>query len=244
MNEFEELPIGIDLGTTFSCIGVYRNASVEIIPNEIGDRTTPSIVSFIDDEIFVGEETQYKTLKDPKNTVYAVKRIIGRDFDDEEVQKDIKNLFSYKVINVKGKPMIEINHSNGKKETFSPQEISAKVLDKLKRSAELFLGKKIKKVVITVPAYFNQKQKEATIEAGKIAGLEVIKIINEPTAASLAYGFGKCLKNNNNDLMGRNLLEENQSNDSNDNEMEEGNENVINEEETKKMLVFDLGGVP
>ena len=215
MDEYGDLPIGIDLGTTFSCIGVYRNAAVEIIPNEIGDRITPSVVCFLDDEILVGKQTKYKTLKNPKNIVYAVKRIIGRNFDDEEVQKDIKELFTYKVINVKGMPKIEINYSNGKKdEIYSPQEISAKVLAKLKQSAEVYLdNRKITKVVITVPAYFTQTQKEATIQAGKIAGLEVIKIINEPTAAALAYGFGKCQKNNNNniDLFGRNIiLDENQ----------------------------------
>ena len=244
MEEYADLPIGIDLGTTFSCIGVYRNAAVEIIPNEIGDRITPSVVCFLDEdeEILVGEQTKYKTLKNPKNIVYAVKRIIGRDFDDEEVQKDIKELFTYKVINVKGMPKIEINYSNGKKdEIYSPQEISAKVLEKLKQSAEVYLGnRKITKVVITVPAYFSQTQKEATIEAGKIAGLEVIKIINEPIAAALAYGFGKCQKNNNNniDLFGRNIiLDENQQYNNNKIEEEdEENKNIINKNKTKKFL--------
>lgn len=246
MNAYEDLPIGIDLGTTFSCIGVYKNAAVEIIPNEIGDRITPSVVCFLDDEILVGEQTKYKTFKNPKNIIYAVKRIIGRDFDQEEVQKDIKELFTYKVINEKGMPKIEINYSNGKKDIFSPQEISAKVLAKLKQSAEVYLDRKINKVVITVPAYFSQTQKEATIEAGKIAGLEVIKIINEPTAAALAYGFGKCQKNNNNniDLFGRKIiLDENQQYNSNKIEEEdEENKNIINENETKKIFVFDLGG--
>ena len=251
MDKYEDLPIGIDLGTTFSCIGVYRNAAVEIIPNEIGDRVTPSVVSFLDDEILVGEQTKYKILKNPKNMVYAVKRIIGRDFNDKEVQEDIKNLFSYKVINDKGMPKIEINYSDGRIELFSPQEISAKVLAKLKQSAEVFLGREIRKVVITVPAYFNQNQKEATIEAGKIAGLEVIKIINEPTAAALAYGFGKCKKDskkkNNIDLLGRSIiLDENQQYNNSEideeNEEDEDNKNKINENDTKKVLVFDLGG--
>ena len=193
MEKYEDLPIGIDLGTTFSCIGVYRNAAVEIIPNEKGDRTTPSIVSFLDDNIYVGEQTEYRRIKDPKNKVYAVKRIIGRDYDDQEVQEDIKN-FSYTVKrdNI-GRPIIEVN-SNGIKR-YSPEQISAKILAKLKQSAESFLGQNIKKVVITVPAYFTERQKQATKNAGEIAGLDVIKIINEPTAASLAYGFGK---NNNN----------------------------------------------
>ena len=186
MEKYDDLPIGIDLGTTFSCIGVYRNAAVEIIPNENNDRTTPSIVSFLDDDIYVGEQTEYKRLKDPKNKIYAVKRIIGRDYEHREVQEDINN-FSYKVINDNGRPQIEVN-SNGIKK-YSPEEISAKVLAKLKKSAEAFLQKDIKKVVITVPAYFTERQKQATKNAGEIAGLDVIKIINEPTAAALAYGL-------------------------------------------------------
>ena len=190
MEKFKYLPIGIDLGTTFSSIGVYRNASVEIIPNEKGDRITPSIVSFLDDNIYVGEQTEYKQLKNPKNKIYAIKRIIGRDFNDKEVQKDIKN-FSYKVENNNNRPQIVVD-SNGIKK-YSPEEISAKILGKLKRSAEVFLQQPIKKVVITVPAYFTERQKQATKNAGEIAGLDVIKIINEPTAASLAYGFGRCL---------------------------------------------------
>jgi len=175
MEKFEDLPIGIDLGTTFSCIGVYRNAAVEIIPNEKGDRTTPSIVSFLDDQIYVGEQTEYKRLKEPRNKVYAVKRIIGRNFEDKEVQEDI-NKFTYIVKNNNGNPQIEIN-SNGIKH-YSPEEISAKVLAKLKQSAESFLQRTIKKVVITVPAYFTERQKKATKNAGEIAGLDVIKIIN------------------------------------------------------------------
>ena len=123
MEKFKDLPIGIDLGTTFSCIGVYRNSTVEIIPNEKGDRTTPSIVSFIDDETYSGEQSEYKRLKDPKNKIYAVKRIIGRNFDDKEVQNDI-NKFSYIVENDNGRPKIVVN-SNGIKK-FSPEEISRK----------------------------------------------------------------------------------------------------------------------
>ena len=175
MEKYEDLPIGIDLGTTFSCIGVYRNAAVEIIPNEKGDRTTPSVVSFLDGDIYVGEQTEYKRLKDPKNKIYAVKRIIGRNFDDEEVQEDIR-AFSYKIVcDHLGRPVIEVN-SNGIKR-YSPEQIVAKILAKLKQSAESFLGQNIKKVVITVPAYFTERQKQATKNAGEIAGLEVIKII-------------------------------------------------------------------
>ena len=237
MEKYEDLPIGIDLGTTFSCIGVYRNASVEIIPNEKGDRTTPSIVSFLDNEIYVGEQTEYKRIKDPKNKVYAVKRIIGRNFDDAEVQEDIKN-FSYKVISDNnGRPLIEVN-SNGTKK-YSPEQISAKILNKLKESAESFLGQKIKKVVITVPAYFTERQKQATKNAGEIAGLEVIKIINEPTAASLAYGFGKYNNNFGKILNQNNFFDEMPplSNRSAPTPIMEADK-----KDCQNILVFDLGG--
>ena len=225
MNKFEDLPIGIDLGTTNSCVGVYRNGVVEIIPNEIGDRTTPSVVLFSDDEVFVGEETQYILLPDPKKKVYAIKRIIGRKFKDKEVQEDISH-FSYKIQNYNGRPQIVIK-SNRSIELFSPEEICSKILSKLKQSAENYLQKTIKKVVITVPAYFTESQKKATINAGEIAGLEVIKIINEPTAAALAYGFGKCHNNN--------KIENNFKSLFNDNKKE-------NYDKNKKVLVFDLGG--
>ena len=220
MNQFEDLPIGIDLGTTFSCIGVYRNGSVEIIPNEIGERITPSVIIFEDDEEYVGEQIQYVPFPNPKNKVYAVKRIIGRKFKDKEVQDDI-NRFSYKVENNKGRPQIVIN-KNKNEERYSPEEISAKVLAKLKESAEIYLQNSIRKVVITVPAYFTESQKRATINAGEIAGLNVIKIINEPTAASLAYGFGNCPNSEN---KYKNLFN-----------------NKILDEEIKKIIVFDLGG--
>ena len=137
----EEYAIGLDLGTTFSCIAVYRNSAVEIIPNEKGDRTTPSIVSFLDDEIYPGELSEYKTLKDPKNKIYAVKRIIGRNYDDKEVQEGINN-FSYNIENDNGCPKIVVD-SNGIKK-YSPEEIAAKILSKLKKSAEDFLQQKIK----------------------------------------------------------------------------------------------------
>ena len=138
MEKFKDLPIGIDLGTTFSCIGVYRNKTVEIIPNEKGDRVTPSVVSFLDDDIFVGEQTEYQRLKDPRNKIYAVKRIIGRNFNDKEVQEDI-NKFTYNIIDDNNRPQIVVD-SNGIKK-YSPEQISAKVLSKLKKSAEEFLNK-------------------------------------------------------------------------------------------------------
>jgi len=235
MECYEDFPIGIDLGTTYSCIGVYRNAAVEIIPNEKGDRTTPSIVSFLDDDIYVGEQTEYKRLKDPKNKIYAVKRIIGRDFDHKEVQEDINN-FSYKVINNNGRPQIEVN-SNGIKR-YSPEEISAKVLAKLKKSAESFLQREIKKVVITVPAYFTERQKQATKNAGEIAGLDVIKIINEPTAAALAYGFGKCQNNNGGNLLGKKIALD----DIGRSTFRSNFTDNIQKKEIQNILVFDLGG--
>ena len=250
MEKYEDLPIGIDLGTSFSCIAVDRNSSVEIIPNEIGNRTTPSIVSFLDNEIFVGEQTEYLRLKEPKNKIYAVKRIIGRDFNDEEVQEDIKN-FSYIVKNNNGRPKIEVN-SNGIKQ-YSPEEISSKILEKLKQSAEIFLGKTISKVVITVPAYFTERQKQATKNAGEIAGLNVIKIINEPTAASLAYGFGKPQDNDLNknfnfddfvDIKEKVDKVDNFNKDNNDkNRMMDCRTNCSREiNEIQKIIIFDLGG--
>ena len=236
MEKYEDLPIGIDLGTTFSCIGVYRNAAVEIIPNEKGDRTTPSVVSFLDGDIYVGEQTEYKRLKDPKNKIYAVKRIIGRNFDDEEVQEDIR-AFSYKIVSdYLGRPVIEVN-SNGIKR-YSPEQIAAKILAKLKQSAESFLGQNIKKVVITVPAYFTERQKQATKNAGEIAGLEVIKIIHEPTAASLAYGFGKYNNNFGKLLNKKNIFDEisPMTNRSAPTPIMEKKKDCQN------ILVFDLGG--
>lgn len=139
MEKFKDLPIGIDLGTTFSCIGVYRNKTVEIIPNEKGDRITPSVVSFLDDDIFVGEQTEYKRVKDPKNKIYAVKRIIGRNFNDKEVQQDIKK-FTYTVQNDNNRPQIIVD-SNGIRR-YSPEEISAKILSKLKKVLKNFWDKK------------------------------------------------------------------------------------------------------
>ena len=237
MEKYEDLPIGIDLGTTYSCIGVYRNSAVEIIPNEREERTTPSVVSFEDANIYVGEQTEYKRIKNPKNIIYAVKRIIGRDFDDKEVQEDINN-FSYKVIrDLNGRPQIEVN-SDGIK-LFSPEEISAKILAKLKKSAESFLGQTINKVVITVPAYFTERQKQATKNAGEIAGLDVIKIINEPTAASLAYGFGKC-KNKNLKLLDKNIFISDIVPMSNRSAPTPLSDNK--KKECQNILVFDLGG--
>ena len=241
MEKFTDLTIGIDLGTTFSCIGVYRNSTVEIIPNEIGDRITPSVVLFLDDYIYSGEQTLNNDIKNPKNKIYAIKRIIGRNFDDIEVQNDIKKSL-YKIENDNGRPKIVVNHSKEIKK-YSPEEISAKILSKLKKSAEEFLQKSIKKVVITVPAYFTERQKQATKNAGEIAGLEVIKIINEPTAAALAYGFGRC-PNFEKDILGNKISFHTSNNITYRSKITAGNDEseINNKKETENILVFDLGG--
>jgi len=188
--------IGIDLGTTYSCVGVYKNGNVEILNNEQGNRTTPSYVAFLDNEILVGEAAKNQANMNPKNTVYDVKRLIGRRYDDENIQQNIKH-FSYDVINENNnnKPMIKIV-TNTKTATYSPEQISAFILQNMKKIAEDFLGYEVKDAVITVPAYFNDAQRNATKDAGVIAGLNVLRIINEPTAASIAYGLQKKSKQN------------------------------------------------
>jgi heat shock protein 5 len=181
--------VGIDLGTTYSCVGIFKNGRVEIIPNELGNRITPSIVAFTDEERLVGEAAKNQGSLNPTRTVYAVKRLIGRKFHDKEVQHDMK-LLPYKIINKDGKPYIEIET---KKETksYSPEEISAMILQKMKSIAENHLGVPVKHAVITVPAYFNDSQRQSTKDAGTISGLNVLRIINEPTAAAIAYGLDK-----------------------------------------------------
>ena len=182
--------IGIDLGTTYSCVAVYKNNSVEIIPNELSQRTTPSVVSFTEHERLIGFQAKSQITKNYKNTIYDAKRLIGRNFNDENVQKDIK-LYPFKVEkDNKNKPIIEVEFQN-KKQTFYPEQISSILLERLKKDAEIFLGEEVKDAVITVPAYFNNSQRQATIDAGRIAGLNVIKILNEPTAAAIAYGMNQ-----------------------------------------------------
>jgi heat shock protein 5 len=181
--------IGIDLGTTYSCVGIFKNGRVEIIPNELGNRITPSQVAFTDDEKLVGESAKNQASQNPIRTVYVVKRLVGRNFADKEVQRDIKYL-AYKIIDKSGKPYISIETTAGKK-ILSPEEISAMILVKMKEVAEQYLGKTVKHAVVTVPAYFNDAQRQATKDAGAIAGLDVLRIINEPTAAAIAYGMDK-----------------------------------------------------
>ena len=187
--EIEGPVIGIDLGTTYSCVGIFKNGRVEIIPNEFGNRITPSTVAFTDDEKLVGEAAKNQASLNPLRTVYVIKRLIGRNFADKEVQRDLKYL-SYKIVDKAGKPYVSIETTAGKK-TLSPEEVSAMILVKMKEVAEAYLGKEVKYAVVTVPAYFNDAQRQATKDAGVIAGLDVLRIINEPTAAAIAYGMDK-----------------------------------------------------
>ena len=182
--------IGIDLGTTYSCVGVYINDRVEIIANDQGNRTTPSYVSFNEKERLIGDAAKNQVAMNVQNTIFDAKRLIGRKFADSAVQSDIKH-FPYTVISGENdKPMIQVNYK-GEEKQFSSEEISSMVLTKMKTIAESYLGTEVTQAVITVPAYFNDSQRQATKDAGTIAGLEVLRIINEPTAASLAYGLDK-----------------------------------------------------
>jgi heat shock protein 5 len=182
--------IGIDLGTTYSCVGIYKNGRVEIIPNEFGNRITPSYGAFTDEERLVGEAAKNQGSMNPKRTIYVVKRLIGRKFDDKEVQRDVKWV-PYDVVSKGGKPYVSVEMPGVGVKTLSPEEVSAMILTKMKEIAENYLGQDIKYAVITVPAYFNDAQRQATKDAGAISGLEVLRIINEPSAAAIAYGLDK-----------------------------------------------------
>nr|ALJ33147.1 heat shock protein 70-2 [Gracilariopsis lemaneiformis] len=181
--------IGIDLGTTYSCVGVMQNGQVEIIANDQGNRITPSYVAFTAEERLIGDAAKNQAAMNPVNTVFDVKRLIGRKYNDATVQRD-KKLLPFKIVSQGDKPMISID-VKGEEKTFSPEQISAMVLGKMKKTAEEYLGKEVKNAVVTVPAYFNDAQRQATKDAGTIAGLNVMRIINEPTAAAIAYGLNK-----------------------------------------------------
>ncbi|KAK0543296.1 Hsp70 chaperone [Tilletia horrida] len=181
--------VGIDLGTTYSCVAVWQNDRVEVIANDQGNRTTPSYVAFTDTERLIGDAAKNQTAMNPHNTVFDAKRLIGRKFADNEVQSDMKH-WPFKVIDQGSKPIIQVE-SKGETKTFTPEEISAMVLTKMRETAEAYLGGTVKDAVVTVPAYFNDSQRQATKDAGTIAGLNVMRIINEPTAAAIAYGLDK-----------------------------------------------------
>jgi heat shock protein 5 len=181
--------IGIDLGTTYSCVGVMKNGKVEIMVNDQGNRITPSWVAFTDDERLVGDAAKNQYASNPHRTVFDIKRLIGRKFNEKEVQADIKH-FPFSVVNKNGQPRVKVEVHNEDK-TFTPEEISAMVLGKMKEVAESYLGHEVKNAVVTVPAYFNDAQRAATKDAGTIAGLNVLRVVNEPTAAALAYGLDK-----------------------------------------------------
>jgi L1 cell adhesion molecule like protein len=181
--------VGIDLGTTYSCVGVFQHGKVEIIANDQGNRTTPSYVAFTDTERLIGDAAKNQVAMNPNNTVFDAKRLIGRDFTDNTVQRDMKH-WPFEVIESGKKPKIQVEFKCEQK-TFTPEEISSMVLTKMKETAEQYLGKTVKDAVVTVPAYFNDSQRQATKDAGIISGLNVLRIINEPTAAAIAYGLDK-----------------------------------------------------
>ena len=191
--------VGIDLGTTYSCVGIFREDRCEIIANDQGNRTTPSFVAFTDTERLLGDAAKNQVAMNPVNTVFDAKRLIGRKFADAEVQADMKH-FPFKIIDRAGKPVIEVEFK-GERKTFTPEEISSMVLTKMREIAESYLGGTVNNAVVTVPAYFNDSQRQATKDAGLIAGLNVLRIINEPTAAAIAYGLDKKVEGERNVLI-------------------------------------------
>jgi len=191
--------VGIDLGTTYSCVGIMKNNNVEIIANDQGNRTTPSYVAFTDTERLIGEAAKNQAAMNPKNTIFDAKRLIGRTYKDPSVQGDMKH-WPFAVVSDNGKPMVEVSYQ-GQPKKFSAEEVSSMVLTKMKQTAEAYLGEPVKNAVVTVPAYFNDAQRQATKDAGLIAGLNVLRIINEPTAAAISYGLDKKAKGEQNVLI-------------------------------------------
>jgi len=191
--------VGIDLGTTYSCVAVWQNDRVEIIANDQGNRTTPSYVAFTDSERLIGDAAKNQVAMNPINTVFDAKRLIGRRFADNEVQSDMKH-WPFKVIDKEGKPQIQVEYK-GETKVFTPEEISSMVLLKMKETAEAYLGTTVNNAVVTVPAYFNDSQRQATKDAGMISGMNVLRIINEPTAAAIAYGLDKKVEGERNVLI-------------------------------------------
>ena len=193
--------IGIDLGTSYSCVGIWQNGKVEIIPNDIGERRTPSYVAFTDSEILVGDTAKNQATRNPTNTVFDAKRLIGRKLYYREVQDDMK-FWPFKIVeDIKSKKLQILVTYQKQEKRFSAEEISAMILQKLKQTASDFLGKEVKEAIISVPTYFNYSQRQAIKEAGKISGLNVLRIIDEPTAAAIAYGFDKEIKTKRNILI-------------------------------------------
>jgi len=187
MTSTKKFAVGIDLGTTYSCVAVYQNDRVEIIANDQGNRTTPSWVAFTEKEVLIGEAAKMQVNTNPKNTVFDAKRFMGKEYEDKLVQSDIEHL-TCNVLNQKNRPVFQVTYQ-GEEKKYTPEEISSFVLMKMKQTAEAYLGETVDEVVITVPAYFTDAQRQSTKDAGKIAGLKVLRIINEPTAAAIAYGL-------------------------------------------------------
>ena len=242
----EEPAIGIDFGTTNSVVAILRNGKVDIIHNENGQNLTPSIVSFVDEEngVLVGEETLNQLISNPKKTIYSIKRLIGRNYYDEKVQDDIKsNFFAFDIVKKESnksktpRPVIQILDKDKKIKYYYPEEIAKLIFEKLAQSARSFLGQPVKKAVITIPAYYNNEQRDATKFAAEQAGLEVLRIINEPTAASLAYGLDKKLQKND-DILTNTFIDVTKSLNFEKKEIKENK----GEDDEKYIIVFDLGG--